>query len=164
MIDFAILQEAIPLVIIFGLVTIVCAFLLVYAKVKIWLRAALIPLVLALTFIGYITLVDVLGKPFPGVPPDGSRLVSFEVDIEKNDYDVRRKIIIIWVQVKGDHRLYKIPYSRALEEALLAERDKLLAKKRIYMGTSGLEGDGSPIKLYEIPWKEEMPKDMQETH
>ena len=163
MIDFAILQEATSLVVVFGLVTMVCAFLIVYAKVQMWLRAVLIPLVLALTFIGYITLIDILGKPFPGLPPDDSRLVHYQVDIRTNEHNIPKKYIIIWVYVESDHRLYRVPYSRALEEELIkADEDNKLGKPRKLIGTTGLEGDDSPLKFYEIPWKEDMPKDPPE--
>jgi len=160
LIDLTILQEALPLVAIFGVVTIVCAFLLIYAKVAIWLRAVLIPLILALTFIGYITLIDVIGKPLPGVPPDQSRLIGYQVDIKVNEHKVREKSIILWVYVEDDHRLYRIPYSRSMEKELIkAEQDNKYGKPRKLIGTKGVDGSDDPIKLYEIPWKESAPKD-----
>ncbi len=160
MIDFAILQEAIPLVVIFGLVTSVCAYLLVYANVKLWLRALLIPLILALTFVGYITLVDVLGKPYPGLPPDQTKLIHYIVDIRTTRHNTREKVILLWVYNRGDHRLYRVPYSRKLELELIAsDEDARKGKPRKLIGRIGLEPDSSPIKMYEIPWKDSIPKD-----
>lgn len=161
MIDYAILHEATSLLVMFGLVTTVCAFLLVYAKVQAWLRVVLIPLVLALTLVGYITLLDVLGKPFPGFPPNKSVLVHYQVDVTLNKHDVPEKTIMMWVITTESHRLYKVPYSRELEVAL-READREIEEgkpPRKQIESLGLEHDGSPIRLYEIPWKELMPKD-----
>ena len=161
MIDFAVLQEATSLLVIYGLVTMVCAFLLVYAKVRLWFRAVLIPLVLALTFVGYITLVEVLGRPYPGLPPDRSVLIGYQVDIRMDNHGKRSKSIVLWVYVGGDYRLYRVPYRRPLEKKLIeADRDTKKGKprKEIRIPT-GLEYDDTTIQLYEIPWRDDMPKD-----
>lgn len=161
MIDFAVLQEATSLLVIYGLVTTVCAFLIVYAKVGLWFRAVLIPLVLALTFVGYITLVDVLGRPYPGIPPDRAVLIDYQVDIRVDSHGIRSKKIVLWVYVNGDYRLYRIPYDRPLENQLIdADNDVKNGKPRKQIKTNtGAEGNDSPIDLYEIPWKDYMPKD-----
>lgn len=159
MIDFAVLQEATSLLVVFGLVTLVCAYLLVYAKVNLWLRAVLIPLILALTFVGYVTLIDVMGRPFPGLPPDRSTLISYEISIQANKQGAPQKYIVLWVYAEGDYRLYRTLYSRKLEEELIGAQDDAKNGKPRQQIKIGLEPDSSPIILYEIPWRTEFPKD-----
>ncbi len=103
--------------IIISFILLIIFVLYVFTKVpqRYTLKFVIIPLIIGLAFLGTIKIESLLGRPYEKVPSDEFKMIDFQLKKKSDD--------TLWIELwirdeKGESRLYMVPYSQNLLEAL----------------------------------------------
>ena len=137
---------------------ILCCILIVKLPTKYALKYALIPLLLSITYMSVVTMPDMLGRPFEGLPAG---------EFEFKDYRVimmnKVKKIELWVIEDHKSRLYLIDYSDLKEETLAKAKSgakqgrKQVGKFKKKDGPEGNGLDGPQLGINDVPLQQILP-------
>jgi len=95
------------------LITMMCAFLITKLPHKTWIKFILIPLILALGVMAFVTVPELMGYPYPGVP--GGHFQVEDVKLGNGNGGLK---IEFWAMEHGESRLYTIPYDAQIMQQL----------------------------------------------
>jgi len=143
--SFEILKQTQLLSFLFGSLILFSIFLFKYARVNFWIRFTGIPLVLALSVLGYSQLDNLLGYPYPGSPDRKVILMGF--DLQENDNDQLE--IVIWVKEKNSSRLYRTPWTNTKEQQIRKAMKQKMEGKSMLLDPS-LLSDRNDFVFHEI--------------
>lgn len=126
-------------------------------------------IIVPLTFLSlYVTItqsIELLGKPYDGVPEGEFVFVSYRVKI---DPETKEKSILLWTNSKEGDRLYILPYDEQAKKKLQQSAKK--SKKGVMQMGKFAKKDRTTrnrletsiwedMKLYDFPMQQLIPKD-----
>jgi hypothetical protein len=141
------------LVALWSALTVVLLLILYKSNIRFGAKMLMVPLTFFMLYYTIAGTVDLLGKPYHGMPEGEFMIVAHRVIAEKGD-DVT---IVLWTQIKREHRLWQFVTDKETAKKLRQAKKRRKGTGIPQMGNfrpKKKKGDKKPAEISTSPWKD----------